>query len=119
MENKIFPKANVPARRVLKKQVNQMVDEKEDGFSPNIGIPQRVTGAIKLDDVLRLQHLKQELFEEDAEIKLKEDRIKKAKANKILHHEHFEIKNLNLANAAAIRRKLLLGNLANDDKDEF
>ena len=53
MENKIFPIANLPARRILKKQIEQVAEE-NDSFSPNIGLPQRVTGAIKLEDVLKL-----------------------------------------------------------------
>ncbi len=38
LENKIFPIANLPARRILKKQIEQVAEE-NDSFSPNIGLP--------------------------------------------------------------------------------
>lgn len=34
------------------------------GFRPNLGLPQRVSGAIDIHDVLHLQKLKQELFDD-------------------------------------------------------
>ena len=36
-----------------------------------------------------------------------------------MREENFEIKNLRLANGSVVRRKILLGNLENEEKDEL
>ena len=54
--------AIIPAKRTLRR----ILEESDDfmGYRPNLGLPERVTGAVNLQDVLHLAKLKQEFFTE-------------------------------------------------------
>lgn len=60
---RLFPNATVTAKRTLRHILEEEANgDKEAKIRPNLKLPRRVTGAIQLEDVLRLQCLKQEIF---------------------------------------------------------
>jgi len=59
----LFPMASTQAKRTLRRIVEEDVNDCL-GYRPNIGMPTRVTGAIGRADIMQLQKLKQELFDE-------------------------------------------------------
>lgn len=86
-EANYFPQANKPARRVLKRIIEEEAGRVAD-FRPKIGLPARVTGALDKQDIIRLQELKQEfLNEKDLEHELFKV---KQRANSEVHQSQIE-----------------------------
>ena len=58
----MFPLASISAKRTLRR----ILEEEDDfiGYRPNLGLPQKVSGAVGIKDVLHLAKLKQEFFTE-------------------------------------------------------
>ena len=61
--NALFPIANVQAKRSLKHLLEKDADQKPTKRE-NIAMPTRVIGAIEQADVLYLQRIKQEIFDD-------------------------------------------------------
>ena len=74
----MFPLANIPAKRTLRR----ILEEEDDfiGYRPNLGLPQKVNGAVSIKDVLHLAKLKQEFFTEVDDFKARQ-RAEIAKKN--------------------------------------
>ena len=66
----MFPLANIPAKRTLRR----ILEEEDDfiGYRPNLGLPQKVNGAVSIKDVLHLAKLKQEFFTEVDDFKARQ-----------------------------------------------
>lgn len=66
----MFPLANISAKRTLRR----ILEEEDDfvGYRPNLGLPQKVSGAVQVQDVLHIAKLKQEFFTEVEDFKARQ-----------------------------------------------